>query len=501
MIADFDVTQVDSVYVRVECDRGLALELSDYFTFKVPGYKFMPAYRARLWNGEIKLFNVHTGLIYGGLVDYIKKFADDRQYTVALPVKSGFKTTPESVRGFIEDHLDVRVHGNKVPAHEHQINAVHHAMEQERCLLLSPTGSGKSLIIYSLIRYYLSKIAKDRKVLIVVPTVSLVEQMLSDFADYSSANGWSVDGNCHKIMSGADKATDKRVVVSTWQSIYKQTDKWFEQFGAVIGDEAHLFKSKSLTAIMTKLKRCPFRVGTTGTLDGTNTHRLVLEGLFGRAYEVTKTKSLMEKKILSDLKIDCIVLSYPDIDRESIKRAKYQDEIKWIVKSERRNKFIAGLCERLKGNTLILFQFVEEHGKVLNSLVRACLPDTRKVFFVHGGTEAEEREEIRKIVDSESDAVIVASYGTFSTGISIRRLNNIIFASPSKSRIRVLQSIGRQLRVAKDKTSARLYDIGDDLSWKSWKNHTLRHMNERMRLYEAEGFEHKTVRIQLGEDQ
>jgi len=327
-----------------------------------------------------------------------------------------------------------------------------------------------------------------------------VEQMISDFTDYSSANGWSAKNNCHKIMSGAEKETDKRVVVSTWQSVYKQNEKWFQQFGAVIGDEAHLFKSKSLTSIMSKLKTCPFRVGTTGTLDGTQTHRLVLEGLFGRAYEVTKTKELMEKKILSDLKIDCLMLSYPDLDRESVKRAKYQDEIRWIIGSPRRNAFIANMCKRLKGNTLILFQFVEDHGKVLNSLVRACVPPERKVFFVHGGTEAADREEIRKIVESESDAVIIASYGTFSTGISIRRLHNIIFASPSKSRIRVLQSIGRQLRVSQDKTVARLYDIGDDLSWKSWKNHTLRHMNERMRLYEAEGFEHKLVKIQLGED-
>jgi superfamily II DNA or RNA helicase len=327
-----------------------------------------------------------------------------------------------------------------------------------------------------------------------------VEQMISDFTDYSSANGWSVDKNCHKIMAGADKGTDKRVVVSTWQSLFKQSEKYFQQFGAVIGDEAHLFKSKSLTAILTKLKTCPFRVGTTGTLDGTQTHRLVLEGLFGRAYEVTKTKDLMEQKILSDLKIDCIVLSYPDIDRESVKRAKYPDEIKWIIGSPRRNKFIANLCKSLKGNSLILFQFVEDHGKVLNSLVRACIPPERKVFFVYGGTEASEREEIRKIVESESDAVIIASYGTFSTGISIRRLNNIIFASPSKSRIRVLQSIGRQLRVSKDKTTARLYDLGDDLSFKSWKNHTLRHMNERMKLYEAEGFDYKVVKIQLGED-
>ena len=497
---DLDVSEVDSVNVRVECDRGIAHELSDYFTFKVPGYKFMPAYRSRMWNGEIKLYNIHTQTIYAGLTDYIKKFADERKYTVSLPARNAFKTTPTEVKGFMEDFLNVHVRGQKVAPHEHQVNAVHHAMQEERCLLLSPTGSGKSLIIYSLLRYYLDKIPKDKKVLIIVPTVSLVEQMISDFTDYSSANGWSVSANCHKIMAGADKGTEKRVVVSTWQSLFKQPEKYFQQFGAVIGDEAHLFKSKSLTAILTKLKTCPFRVGTTGTLDGTNTHRLVLEGLFGRAYEVTKTKALMEQKILSDLKIDCVVLSYPDIDRESVKRAKYPDEIKWIIGSSRRNKFIANLCKSLKGNSLILFQFVEDHGKVLNSLVRACIPPERKVFFVYGGTEASEREEIRKIVESESDAVIIASYGTFSTGISIRRLNNIIFASPSKSRIRVLQSIGRQLRVSKDKTTARLYDLGDDLSFKSWKNHTLRHMNERMKLYEAEGFDYKVVKIQLGED-
>jgi len=499
-MVDLDVSEVDSVNVRVQCEKGIAHELSDYFTFKVPGYKFMPAYRSRMWNGDIKLYNIHSQLIYSGLTEYIQKFAEERQYTITLPTRNDNKITTDAVRKFVQDFLQVRVGGKQVEAHDHQVNAIHHAIERERCLLLSPTGSGKSLIIYALLRYYLDKIHKNKKVLIIVPTVSLVEQMISDFTDYSSANGWSVPANCHKIMAGADKGTDKRVVVSTWQSLFKQSEKYFQQFGAVIGDEAHLFKSKSLTAILTKLKTCPFRVGTTGTLDGTNTHRLVLEGLFGRAYEVTKTKALMEQKILSDLKIDCLLLSYPDLDREAIRRAKYPDEIKWIIGSPRRNKFIANMCNTLKGNTLILFQFVEDHGKVLNSLVRACVSPERKVFFVHGGTEAADREEIRKIVESESDAVIIASYGTFSTGISIRRLHNIIFASPSKSRIRVLQSIGRQLRVSQDKTVARLYDLGDDLSWKSWKNHTLRHMNERIRLYEAEGFDHKLIRIQLGED-
>jgi len=498
-MVDLDVNIVDSVWLRVQCERGIAKELSDYFTFKVPGYKFMPAYRSRMWNGEICLYNIHTQQIYGGLAEYIVKFAEERGYSITMPAKNDFKITPEGVQQFIEEFLKVCVGGKRAKAHTHQINAVHHAMEKERCLLLSPTGSGKSLIIYSLLRYYLDKIPKNKKVLIIVPTVSLVEQMFSDFADYSGENGWDVGKNCHKIMSGASKITDKRVVISTWQSVFKQTEKYFEQFGAVIGDEAHLFKAKSLTSIMTKLKTCPFRVGTTGTLDGTQTHRLVLEGLFGRAYEVTKTKELMEQKILSDLKIDCIVLQYPREDREMAKRAKYQDEIKWIIGSNRRNAFIADMCEKLKGNTLVLFQFVEGHGAELHKLVEERVGSTRKVFFVHGGTEAGEREDIRKIVEQEENAVIIASYGTFSTGISIRRLNNILFASPSKSRIRVLQSIGRQLRVSEHKSVARLFDIGDDLSWRSWTNHTMRHMNERLKIYESEGFSYKVVKVDIGD--
>ena len=498
-MVDLDVSIVDSVWLRVQCERGIAKELSDYFTFKVPGYKFMPAYRSRMWNGEICLYNIHTQQIYGGLAEYILKFAEERGYTVTIPAKNDFKITPEGVQQFIEGFLKVCVGGKRAKAHSHQINAVHHAMEKERCLLLSPTGSGKSLIIYALLRYYLDKIPKGKKVLVIVPTVSLVEQMFSDFADYSGENGWDVGKNCHKILSGASKTTDKRVVISTWQSVFKQTEKYFEQFGAVVGDEAHLFKAKSLTSIMTKLKTCPFRVGTTGTLDGTQTHRLVLEGLFGRAYEVTKTKELMEQKILSDLKIDCIVLQYPREDREMAKRAKYQDEIKWIIGSKRRNAFIADMCEKLKGNTLVLFQFVEGHGAELHKLVEERVGSTRKVFFVHGGTEAGEREDIRKIVEQEENAVIIASYGTFSTGISIRRLNNILFSSPSKSRIRVLQSIGRQLRVSEHKSVARLFDIGDDLSWRSWVNHTMRHMNERLKIYESEGFTYRVVKVDIGD--
>jgi superfamily II DNA or RNA helicase len=326
-----------------------------------------------------------------------------------------------------------------------------------------------------------------------VPTTSLVSQLASDFADY----GFESDRYVHRIFSGQDKQTDKPIVISTWQSIYKLDKKYFEQFDVVIGDEAHLFKANSLSSIMSKLHNCRFRFGFTGTLDGTQTHRLVLEGLFGVVKKVTTTAELIEQKHLAEFSIKAIVLKYPDDTKKLLKDATYQDEIDFIVRNESRNKFIKNLALSLdNGNTLLLFQYVEKHGKVLYNMIKNDAGD-RKVFFVSGEVEGEEREQIRKIVETEQDAIIVASYGTFSTGVNIRNLHNIIFSSPSKSRIRNLQSIGRGLRKSDTKTSSTLYDIADDLSWKSKKNHTLLHFIERINIYNEEKFVYKIYTVGL----
>ena len=275
--------------------------------------------------------------------------------------------------------------------------------------------------------------------------------------------------------------------------------QYFDNFDAVFGDECHLFKAKSLTSIMSKLTSCPFRIGTTGTLDGSDTHKLVIEGLFGRVIKITSTKALMDKNLLSKLEIDCLILKYDEKIRSSIKRLKYQDEIDWLVYNGKRNRFIVDLSERLKGNSLVLFQYVEKHGKELYRMMKETCKD-RIVFFVHGGTDVEMRENIRHITEKENNAIIVASYGTFSTGISIRNLHNIVFASPSKSRIRVLQSIGRQLRKSENKDVAKLYDIADDLHWKGYKNHTLKHFEERIKIYESEKFNYKSIIINISGD-
>ncbi len=482
------ISKVNEVHLRVETEPSIARELSDYFTFEVPGHRFMPAYRNKIWDGKIRLFSTATGKIYVGLLEYLKKFCDrnDIQINIDEGVEDVKKITREIVEGFIQS-LKPMARGKPIELRDYQIDAVEYSLRTNRALLVSPTASGKSLVIYSLVRYYKMM---GLKTLILVPTTSLVEQMYSDFKDY----GWDTDNHCQKIYQGYDKNVSKDVVISTWQSIYKMKKEYFKDFGCVIGDEAHLFKSKSLTNIMTKLVDCKYRFGLTGTLDGTQTHRLVLEGLFGGVEKVVSTKDLIDNKTLANLNIDCIVLKHREENCKLVKDYSYAEEIDYLVLQPDRNNFISSLCGNLKGNTLCLYQLVEKHGKNLYSLMKDF---DRKVFFVYGGTDTKTREDIRGIVEKEKNAIIIASYGTFSTGINIRNINNVVFSSPSKSRIRVLQSIGRGLRTSATKDSIRLFDLSDDLSYKSKVNFTLNHFNERLNIYNEEQFNYKIDRIKL----
>jgi superfamily II DNA or RNA helicase len=432
-----------------------------------------------------------NGYLYRGLLDHLLLFLQERNYSAEFyPKYEKNPPTDKELEDFMDD-LSVYSNKQSISLHNHQRLAIKQALTDKRVLLLSPTGSGKSLIIYSLIQYLLSKIPTDKKILIIVPNTGLVAQMLHDFQEYSSS---SVNPY-HAIYSGQSKETTKRIVISTWQSLYKEPENYFSKFGVVFGDECHLFKAKSLTAIMTKLKDCPYRIGTTGTLDGTDTHRLVIEGLFGKIFSVTTTKELIDSDLLSKLKIECLILQYPSKNIEEIKKAKYQEEIDWLVANDKRNKFISGLAKSTKGNTLVLFNYVEKHGIPLFEMLKTC---DKKTYLIYGGTDIEDREKIRQILNSEENCILVASYGTCSTGINIKNIKNIIFSSPSKSVIRVLQSIGRGLRKAENKDEVTVYDIGDDLHWKRYRNHALRHLDERILIYNREKFIHNKRFIRLG---
>jgi superfamily II DNA or RNA helicase len=487
-MTDIIIKKKNEIFLTVKAEPHIFQELSDHFTFDIPGAKFMPQYRSKHWDGKIRLFSTHNGEIYVGLLDKIISWAKNHQYSIEFE-NNKFYGTPFEENEMIS-YEGVSDYMNKISKHkprDYQIDAVYDALKYNRKLLVSPTASGKSLMIYSVVRYY---IESSKRILLIVPTTSLVEQMYKDFEDY----GWNAEEYCHKIYSGKEKITDLPVVITTWQSIYKLDRKFFKDFEVVIGDEAHQFKSKSLISIMTKLDDAKYRFGFTGTLDGSQTHKWVLEGLFGPSYKVTQTKDLIDKGHLSKLQIRVLLLKHNEHQFND-----YEEEIQYLINHQKRNNFIKNLVIDLKGNTLVLFNRVESHGTPLYELINSSVDKNRKVFYVHGGISTEEREKVREITEKESNAIIVASYGTFSTGINIKNLHNVVFSSPSKSRIRNLQSIGRVLRKGDSKTKAILYDIADDITYKSKKNYTLNHLIERIKIYNEEKFNYEIIQVNFKE--
>lgn len=485
MASKLELNNINESYVQVTCSEDLAKELKEYFTFSVPGAQFSPKYKAKLWNGKISLFDRHYK-IYRGLAQHIIDWAAEQKYQLKHDLTDDSFSVAEAMTFIASLNL-------KIQPRDYQIKAFIRAIRKRRRLFLSPTSSGKSLIIYLILRYLHEKTTK--RTLVIVPTTSLVGQLANDFIDY----GFDSDRYVHRICEGETKVTDKPIIISTWQAIYKMPKKWFEQFDCVVGDEAHLFKAKSLSYIVSSCVNARHRFGLTGTLDDTEVHKLVLEGLFGPLHRVATTDELIQAGHVAKFRIKALLLKYGALEANKVRRLSYSEEMEFLCGHEGRNRFIRNLALSLENNTLVLFQYVEKHGHVLYEMIMKGNTDpTRKIFYVYGKTDSDTREEIRKIVEKETNAIIIASYGTFSTGVNIKNLHNVIFASPSKSKIKVLQSIGRTLRLSTGKEQATLFDIADDLRTKTNENYTFKHFLTRLKIYNDEKFKFKIYKIELG---
>lgn len=468
---------LNAVHARIIASPSVMAEIRDHFTFEAPGAKFSPAYKRGHWDGRISLFK--NNRLYAGLEGHLKVFCERRGYDFHSPLNPIIEHSDDEIEDFI-DSLDIPEQFN---VRDYQLDAFRRAISSHRALFLSPTSSGKSLMIYHLIRWH------DTKTLIIVPTVSLVHQMAGDFKEYG------VEEDSVHTIAGGDRWTGRNITVSTWQSVVKMLDtpEWFEQFGMVIGDEAHRFAAKSLIAIMESFPKCHIRYGFTGSLDDSKCNALTLEGLFGPVYQVTTTRKLMDAGYVSDLAVNVLFLKHPEQIRK--RKLKYQEEVDYLIGCKARNNFLTELALNLSGNTLLLYYRVADHGKPLYEMIKSRT--NRHVYFIHGGVDGEDRNDVRKLIEEQDDAIIIASVGTFSTGINIKRLHNIITASSWKSRVMNLQSIGRGLRLAEDKTKCELYDIVDDLSWRKRKNYTLLHGDARIKLYNEQEFDYSMHHITL----
>ena len=503
-----EIVKVNEVYIKVYSDINIETEIKDYFTFKSPGYQFHPKYKARLWDGNISLYDIRTKQLPIGLYPRLVDFCNESKIDIVFRECERFSAvyqendiSLEEVQAYVND-LNPYSRNEPITAREYQISAIQKAISQKRVTLISPTSSGKSLLIYCIIRHILEENPESR-VLLLVPNVQLVNQMFGDFQDYSSHNDWSVDKYCQKLYSGLTKELSKRVLITTWQSFTKIASdrvngpKILSLYKAVISDEAHGSKSTEMRSILEKCTHAEYRIGTTGTLDtsaNAKVHQLQIEGYLGPVHKVITTKELIDNNQISDLKIKTFVLKYPEDDCKLMKKAEYQEEIKWLVSSNSRNAFIMKLALIAEGTTLILVNHRDTHAKKLYEALSKVAK--KSVYYISGSVSPEERENIRKLANTE-DCIIVATYATMSTGVSIPNIRNVIFGCPSKSSIRVLQSIGRGLRLHKDKSHMTLYDIIDDLRHKKSENFSYQHGIERFAIYRREKFEISVKEIQL----
>lgn len=496
------IKKKNETFLQITTEPAIYYELHEHFSFLVDGYKFMPAYKAGVWDGRKKLFDLKAKTLYIGLYNELVEFCEARQYTVELEDSPAFGLPGEEQAIDIEDvskfiqTLDVRSKGEPLECRDYQLEAIYESIKSKRLVCLSPTASGKSFIIYCIVRWML---LHDHDVLIIVPTIGLVTQMSSDFKDYGSHNGFDSDAAIHQIMGGKEKKTNKPIVISTYQSLQsgRVNPEWLNRFDVVCVDECHTAKAAEISKIMELSTNVPYRFGFTGSLDRSTTNKMVLQGLFGKVIRLTTTRKLMDQGHISDLKIKCLMLNYSKDTKKLFKtKQEYSNEIDFLVTHDRRNKFIRNLAVSLEGNTLLLFTRVE-HGKALYESILEKAGD-RKVHLVYGGTDVDDREQVRTITEESKNSIIVASFGVFSTGVNIKKLHNLIFASPTKSIIRVLQSIGRGLRNSADKEFCTLYDISDRLGGSKTKpNHTFNHFAERLKIYNEEAFEYKLVEVEI----
>lgn len=473
----------NQVFITIDTDIGICQEIHEHFSFRPPNYRYMHKFKTGQWDGWIRLFNIKTRRIYRGLLPRLLEFLKNKGYRVKIDEEL-LKTNSIDDQEIFNFILSLNL---PFKPRDYQVEYFSHVIRNKRAVILSSTGSGKSLIIYMLIRFFQEFLNKG---LIVVPTISLVSQMYKNFEEY----GYNVEKNVHQVTAGISKYTKKFLTISTYQSIYNLNEEYFKNFDFLIIDECHLAEAKSLAGIAEKCINSSYRVGTTGTLKDSKTNIMTLEGLFGKTKKVISTKELMDRGELSQLEVKFLIFEYPEIERKMVKNLDYSDELKVIISNNMRNEYIKNLSLSLKGNTLILYQFVGDHGRILYDMIRG---NGKEVFFIHGNVSADAREAVREIADSTSGCIIIASYGTFSTGINIKNLDNLIFASPLKSKIKVLQSIGRVLRVFGEGKIATIYDLVDDLCLNKNINFLFRHYLERRKLYKKENFSCKSFRIPL----
>lgn len=468
-------------FIRVETNNESVFDILDKnYVFEVPGYRFMPSYKSGRWDGKNRLFDRKKHTIYRGLLGHIYKTlknSDVGDLSVDGYVKPD-DVSDEFMTWLAELDLPFK-------PYQYQIDAALKCLNAGRKIVLSPTSSGKSLIFYLIVRFLIDS-GRAEKTLFVVPRTMLVDQIIENFDEFGAEEGFIKKLNCG----------ESKIVATTWQSCYKNDSEFFNQFDCVCVDEVHTASADSIKGIMEKATRVPYRFGMTGTLSDSKVDKLVIIGLFGSVYKTVTTKALMDSGIVASLRVIMSRIDYsklrhiePNLFDVTLD---YDSEIKLVLSSKRRDDVIISRLEEYSDKNVICLYRYNKHGIRFFERFKERCPD-REVYLINGDVPNDGRVRIQKrideCVDSDRGVVLVASFGTLSTGVSIKNLDVGALISPIKSKISLLQSVGRILRISSSKDSALLIDFWDDIRFKkSTTSYCRKHAQERLTKYTDEKF-------------
>lgn len=495
-MTDIIIERANASFIRIYTeDNGIRQDIDDHFSYQEPGFV---KNKWTKWNGQVRLFKRRGNTLPYGCLHMLLELAKTRGWTFELD--SAFKedissATKEQLTDWVKS-LDLHTGGMPIDPYDYQMEALYLGVKFNRLVVLAATSAGKSLIAYLLTRYYEMLSNEDgKKILILVPSQMLVDQMYSDFQDYSSHNGWKVHENVHTIMEGRPKNANKMVYISTWQSIFEEDEEYFKQFGRIINDETHLASGKSITHIMNSATNAYQRVGMTGTLKAEKIHPILVMSLFGPVKRVVTTKQLIDAGRATEVDIKMFQLNYDRSEAEYVSKCNYQKEIEFLVAHQHRNQIIASLAAAVKGNTLVMFdrlEHIENVKKILDKMNHG-----KTVYVITGAVDKDERGAIKAIAEREDGVIVLGTSGCVSTGLSIKKLRNLIFAHPSKSIIKILQAVGRILRLHNEKGDAHVYDMVDNLAYDDKPNFALKHAVERLGIYKGSEFPISFKKIEM----
>jgi superfamily II DNA or RNA helicase len=518
--------QIDKKNFKLKLTKATKLEiraLDLWLNRHEKGYRFHPRFKMRVWDGKRHMID-KAGVVSLGLWKEVYTCCIENQVPFIITNKQDFPldrtVQPDDVDQWAQEFFKHHIlpDGGVFNPRDYQSEAVGKLLHNRYALTRIATSGGKSLVSSILMFYTWAKINPNAKFLLIVPSTNLVRQFYNDIVSYN--HGFDENGTqnpnplpieIEEIMSDKPRKNTSGVVpnvyIGTYQSLVKYPAEWFKQFHGVICDEAHTCKAKSLLDIMGHtLDTAHLRIGMSGTFPGKDTSEfLVIQSVTGPIVSMVKAKDLMDKGQITKVKIKALLLNHdvPEIAerliniRKSDGKAAFDLERRLVQESVKRGMLIDKIVMSAKGNTLVLFH-KKDYGKAMYERIKAANPD-RRVYYIAGEINLAKRDFIKtQMEDTSSPAILVASYGTLSTGVSIKAITNVIFTESFRSEQIVLQSIGRALRLHKDKTTAVIYDLVDVFDAHNKKIGVLHgHYKDRKKMYSEENFPLEELAINI----